>query len=151
MQRIVTGSFGDFAGAARGASALVAAGFGQGEVSIIACLPRRMTPAAALIAGALGAMIASGSAFAFASDMSTLFAIAPSFGAVAGACLGAVAAVLAEQRSLARAEQVRVIVDESRAERVEAILRDCGATLGRGSAPWRPSMPPVMRFVPYRP
>jgi hypothetical protein len=151
MKSIVTGSFGDFAGAARGASALVAAGFGHGEVSIIACLPRRMTPAAALIAGALGAMIASGSAFAWAADTSALFAIAPSFGAVAGACLGSVAAMLTAQRSRARAEVVRVFVDESRAVGVEAILRACGATLGRRAAQPRADAPPVLRFVPFRP
>jgi hypothetical protein len=58
MQRIVTGSFEDFAGAARGASALVAAGFGHGDVSHHRLPPLPAAPAgAALVAGALGAMI----------------------------------------------------------------------------------------------
>ena len=151
MQRIVTGSFEDFAGAARGASALVAAGFGHGDVSLIAGLPQRVPPAIALVAGALGAMIASGSAYAWAADTPTWFAIAPSFGAIAGACLGMLAAMVADHRARARAEQVRVVVDAPRAAHVEAILRACGATVDRRALPAPAAGPPVLRFVPYRP
>ena len=153
MPNIVTGSYVDFAGAARGASALVADGFVHGEVSIIARpAGARPVPAVALVAGAVGAMIAPGSVLAWAADMGALLVIAPSFGAIAGACLGAAVAALARRRSRSRTEDVRVVVDAARAPRVEAILLASGATLARRTDGGRLEAPPrPLRFVPYRP
>ncbi|HEY8243798.1 MAG TPA: hypothetical protein VII68_10075, partial [Casimicrobiaceae bacterium] len=138
MQRIVTGSFEDFAGAARGVSALMAEGFGHGDISIIA-LPARTAATrppdrlrtGALVMGALGAMVGPGSVWAWAPDAGAMMFWAPSLGALAGASLGALLAVLLSGVEHAAAEAVSVVVDEKRASRVEAVLRAHGATLGR--------------------
>jgi hypothetical protein len=154
MQKIVTGSFVDFAGAARCASALVAAGFVHGEVSIIARRPGPpLLSAAALLAGAVGALVAPGSMVAWTSDARTLFDVAPSFGAAAGACVGVLAAVLADRRSRARAEEVRVVVDSGRVARAEQILRSCGASIRRLALRSHPAAIGArpLRLVPYRP
>ena len=153
MPRIVVGSYVDFAGAARGASALVAEGLVHGEVSIIASRPApRLSSAIALSAGALGAVIAPGSVFAFTPDMTTLFAFAPMAGALAGALLGSLGAVLVDRRARARAEQVRVEIDPAHVARVEAILRASGATLHHPLGRLRPAPAArPLRLVPYRP
>jgi len=153
MQRIVTGSFEDFAGAARGVSALMADGFGHGDISIIALPPTE--PASrppdrlrqgALIAGAIGAMIGPGSVWAWAPDAVVALLWAPTLGAIAGAVLGAFLASLFRSVDRPAAEAVSVVVDHVRAGRVEAILREHGAMLD-----WRRPRVPVMRPVPYRP
>jgi hypothetical protein len=128
MQTVVTGRFQDFAAAARGASALVADGFAHGEVSLIARSARpRWRPA--LMAGAVGAVVAPGSVLAWSADAGALIALAPAAGAAVGAVLAGVSAWLAERRASRRAEEVRVVVDPARAARAGAILRATGATL----------------------
>lgn len=172
MHRIVTGSFDDFAGAARGVSALMADGFGHGEISIVAVPPPPLERArperlrtGALIAGALGAMIGPGSVWAWTADPGAMLMWAPSLGALAGALLGAVGAVVLERRAQRLAtrhtpggEIVSVLVDSSRAARVESILKQQGATLGRrprtsrvAHAPPRAARPAAPTLVPYRP
>ena len=155
MHRIVTGSFVDFAAAARAASALAAAGFVHGEVSIIARrTPPRLLAAAALVAGAAGALVAPGSVLAWVAGAGPLADVAPSFGAAAGAGIGALAGVLADRRSRAHAEEVRVLVDDPLdVARVERLLRANGASLGpRAAWPRLPrSSPRPLRLVPYRP
>jgi hypothetical protein len=175
MHRIVTGSFDDFAGAARGVSALMADGFGHGEISIVALPPpeaadarpdRRRT--GALVAGALGAMIGPGSVWAWAPEAGAMIMWAPSLGALIGASLGILGALVLERLALRAGagatpaapagEVVSVVVDAARADRVEAILRGQGATVGRrhrlaSLARHRPSVDraPPPRLVPYRP
>ena len=156
MHRIVTGSFPDFAGAARGVSALIAAGFADSRISILAMpapskapaeapAPTGSVRAGASVLGALGAIVGPGSVWALATpDPGALLMWAPSAGAFAGACLGAAAGALLDRfahAGLAPAspsqasgrvdtESVTVVVDEARAAAVEAILRQHGAALG---------------------
>lgn len=153
MQRIVTGSFEDFAGAARGVSALMAHGFGHGDISIIALpatdpaiRPPDRLRQGALVAGAIGAMIGPGSVWAWAPDAGVALLWAPTLGAITGAVLGALLAALFGGVDRPAAESVSVVVDNVRASRVEAILREHGAMLD-----WRRPRVPVMRPVPYRP
>ena len=175
MHRIVTGSFDNFAGAARGVSALMADGFGNGEISIVALPPPAVASArrvrrrtGALVAGALGAVIGPGSVFAWTPDPGDMLMWAPSLGALVGASLGTVIGLVLERLACRAAamptspasagEVVSVVVDAGRADRVESILRGQGATVGRryrlASAPRvRPSIDraPPPRLVPYRP
>jgi len=138
MPRTVTGTFRDFAGAARSVSALMAEGFGHGDISIIG-LPATDAPSrapgrlrnGALVAGALGAMIGPGSVWAWAPEAAAMMMWAPSLGALAGASLGALLAALLTSVQRPAAEAVSVVVDEPRAARVEAILREHGARLLR--------------------
>lgn len=180
MHRIVTGSFPDFADAARGVSALMAAGLSIGEVSIIAIPPPDRDPpptrppdgyvrAGASMMGALGAILGPGTGWAWAPpDPGALLVFAPVAGALAGACLGAIAGLLVDHfaRNAAAAarrpivhgrldaESVTVVVDEALAGRVEAILRQHGAALaphdrGRVRTP-SPVAPPLL-LAPHRP
>jgi len=71
---------------------------------------------------------------------------APSLGAIAGAVLGAFLAALFQGAGPPAAESVSVVVDSVRADRVEAILREHGATLD-----WRRPRMPVPRLLPYHP
>ena len=178
MQKIVTGSFEDFEGAARGVSALMADGFGHGHISIIAQPPPDARPTSphrrrngALVVGALGAVIGPGSVWAWVPEAGAMLMWAPSLGALAGAALGAFGAVLVDRlsrrarfpaipASLERrpGEVVSVVVDDTRASRVEAILREHGARLGRrhrrsppASARRSVDRSPPPRLVPYRP
>ena len=180
MQRIVSGSFPDFAGAARGVSALMAAGFGSGEISIIALPPPDpCSPAArprtgnvragASLLGALGAMAGPGTGWAWAlPDAGALLVWAPVAGALAGACLGAIVGLLVDRlanrpatsaqgpsaRDRVDAESVTVVVDEADAGEVEAILRKHGAALVPRRRERRRDLLPAARpllLVPYRP
>ena len=164
MPRTVTGTFRDFAGAARSVSALMAEGFGHGDISIIGLpatgassgTPGRLR-SGALVAGALGAMIGPGSVWAWAPDPGAMMMWAPSLGALAGATLGALLAALLTGVERPAAEAVSVVVDEARVARVEAILREHGARI----LPRRLRVPTqgvlrridrsqVPRLVPYR-
>ena len=138
MPRTVTGTFRDFASAARSVSALSAEGFGHGDISIIglpatdANSPRSdRLRHGALVAGALGAMIGPGSVWAWAPEATVMMLWAPSLGALAGASLGTLLAALLAGVKRGEAEAVSVVVDERRIARVEAILRDHGARLLR--------------------
>jgi hypothetical protein len=177
MPRIVTGSFPDFAGAARGISALMAAGFTHGEISVIALPPPEAASpspapsgsvrAGASLMGALGAMAGPGTVWALPlPDPAALIVWAPAAGALAGACVGALAAVLLHRWagrprpeppvSPARvdAEAVTVVVDdEARADAVCAILRAHGASFdapasARRRRARRAALP--LRLVPFR-
>jgi hypothetical protein len=138
MQRTVTATFTDFAGAARAVSALMAEGFGHGNITIIG-LPATDAASRApgrlrngvLVAGALGAMIGPGSVLAWAPDAGAMMMWAPSLGALSGALVGALLAALLTRVQRPAAEAVSVVVDEPRVPRVEAILRGHGARLLR--------------------
>jgi len=168
MPRIVTGSFEDFAGASRGVSALVAEGFGHGEISIIALPasgsrdgPPPRGPGEArwipLVIGTLGAMIGSGSAWAWAPPVAGAWlAWAPSLGALIGAGVGILAGALAGRRIRETprwAEAVSVVVDDARAADVKAILIAHGARIERHAPGHRRATDRsrALRVIPFRP
>jgi hypothetical protein len=169
MTRIVTGSFEEFADAARGVSALMDRGFGHGEISIVSVrasdagepLPREQVEArtGTFLVGAVGAMIGSGSALAWAPPDAGVWVAswAPTIGALIGVAVGLLLAafsILWRRTAHRDAEAVSVVVDDLRAARVEAILRAHGATLRRGHALRRRNEAGRSRslnVVPFRP